>query len=85
MNDPPPGTDEIVAMTKIVTYLEEGYELPNGERMVRMSSICYGRIHFFSLSELDNDNYIIIILFQHENARRCHSYVLVYLSELIVQ
>ena len=34
VNDPPPGTDEIVAMTKIVTFLEEGFKLPNGDRMV---------------------------------------------------
>ena len=34
MNDPPPGTDEIIAMTKIVTFLEEGYLLPNGQTMV---------------------------------------------------
>ncbi len=31
INDPPPGTDEVVAMTKVVTYLEEGCELPNGQ------------------------------------------------------
>ena len=34
VNDPPPGTDEIIAMTKIVTFLEEGYLLPNGQIMV---------------------------------------------------
>lgn len=39
VNDPPPGTDEIVAMAKIVTYLEEGYELPNGDKMVRIVKI----------------------------------------------
>lgn len=39
VNDPPPGTDEIVAMAKIVTYLEEGYELPNGDKMVRMYAL----------------------------------------------
>ena len=31
VNDPPPGTDEIVAMTKVVTFLEEGCVLGNGE------------------------------------------------------
>ena len=31
VNDPPPGTDEIVAMTKVVTFLEEGCVLPNGQ------------------------------------------------------
>ena len=31
INDPPPGTDEVVAMTKVVTYLEEGCELPSGQ------------------------------------------------------
>jgi arsenite-transporting ATPase len=31
VNDPPPGTDEIVAMTKIMTYLDEGYRQPNGK------------------------------------------------------
>lgn len=36
MNDPPPGTDEVVAMTQIVTFLEEGIVLPNGDRMVRI-------------------------------------------------
>mmetsp|Transcript_157 Transcript_157/g.191 ORF Transcript_157/g.191 Transcript_157/m.191 type:complete len:808 (-) Transcript_157:24-2447(-) len=34
VNDPPPGTDEIVAMTKIVTFLEEGCLLPNGQNIV---------------------------------------------------
>ena len=28
--DPPPGTDEIVALTKIVGFLEEGYRTPSG-------------------------------------------------------
>ena len=36
VNDPPPGTDEIVAMTKVVAYLEEGFVLPNGDKMVRI-------------------------------------------------
>ena len=27
VNDPPPGTDEIVAMAKVVSYLEDGYEV----------------------------------------------------------
>ena len=31
--DPPPGTDEIVAMTEIIDYLEKGYTLPNGKIM----------------------------------------------------
>jgi len=31
--DPPPGTDEIVAMTEIIDYLEKGYTLPNGKTM----------------------------------------------------
>lgn len=30
VNDPPPGTDEIVAMTKVVSYLEKGYTSPSG-------------------------------------------------------
>ena len=34
MNDPPPGTDEVVAMTQIVKFLEEGIVLPNGDQMV---------------------------------------------------
>lgn len=34
VNDPPPGTDEIVAMTKIVTFLEEGCLLPNGQNII---------------------------------------------------
>jgi arsenite-transporting ATPase len=29
-NDPPPGMDEVVTMTKVVSLLEEGYRLPNG-------------------------------------------------------
>ena len=32
VNDPPPGTDEIVAMAKVVSYLEDGYEV-NGQRI----------------------------------------------------
>lgn len=32
VNDPPPGTDEIVAMAKVVTYLEEGLEV-NGRKI----------------------------------------------------
>eukprot|EP00595_Chromulina_sp_UTEXLB2642_P001113 CAMPEP_0196766490 /NCGR_PEP_ID=MMETSP1095-20130614/25463_1 /TAXON_ID=96789 ORGANISM="Chromulina nebulosa, Strain UTEXLB2642" /NCGR_SAMPLE_ID=MMETSP1095 /ASSEMBLY_ACC=CAM_ASM_000446 /LENGTH=172 /DNA_ID=CAMNT_0042128795 /DNA_START=190 /DNA_END=704 /DNA_ORIENTATION=- len=31
VNDPPPGTDEIVALTKIISYLQSGYQLPNNE------------------------------------------------------
>lgn len=31
--DPPPGTDEIVAMTEVIDYLEKGYTLPNGKTM----------------------------------------------------
>ena len=34
VNDPPPGTDEVVAMTQIVKFLEEGIVLPNGDQMV---------------------------------------------------
>lgn len=30
VNDPPPGTDEVVALTKIVSYLEEGFQI-NGK------------------------------------------------------
>lgn len=30
VNDPPPGTDEVVAMSKIMTFLDQGYTLPNG-------------------------------------------------------
>merc|ERR1719231_1105116 len=29
--DPPPGTDEIVALSKVITYLEEGLKTPSGE------------------------------------------------------
>ena len=29
--DPPPGTDEVVAMTKIIQYLENGYTTPSGQ------------------------------------------------------
>ena len=29
--DPPPGTDEIVALSKVITYLEEGFKTPSGE------------------------------------------------------
>ena len=29
--DPPPGTDEIVALSKVITYLEEGLTTPSGE------------------------------------------------------
>jgi len=31
IKEPPPGTDEIVALTKIVSYLKNGYTLPNGQ------------------------------------------------------
>ena len=31
--DPPPGTDEIVAMTEIIDYLEEGLILANGKKI----------------------------------------------------
>eukprot|EP01035_Chromulina_nebulosa_P018324 gene18324-24014_t len=31
VNDPPPGTDEIVALTKIISYLQSGYKLPNDD------------------------------------------------------
>ncbi len=30
MSNPPPGTDEIVAMSKVISYIEDGYTLPNG-------------------------------------------------------
>ena len=33
-SDPPPGTDEIVAMTKIVTYLESGYDDGSGSNVI---------------------------------------------------
>ena len=50
VNDPPPGTDEIVAMAKIVTYLEEGYELPNGDKMVRILKIVNNLLWLFIIS-----------------------------------
>lgn len=31
VNDPPPGTDEIVALTKIISYLDRGFKTPNGK------------------------------------------------------
>ena len=30
LSNPPPGTDEIVAMSKVISYIEDGYTLPNG-------------------------------------------------------
>eukprot|EP01033_Poteriospumella_lacustris_P001345 gene1345-982_t len=30
-NDPPPGMDEVVTMTKVVSLLEDGHRLPNGD------------------------------------------------------
>eukprot|EP01041_Mallomonas_annulata_P004598 gene4598-9134_t len=30
VKDPPPGTDEVVALTRVVSMLEEGYTTPNG-------------------------------------------------------
>lgn len=30
VKDPPPGTDEVVALTKVISYLTKGYTLPNG-------------------------------------------------------
>lgn len=38
INDPPPGTDEIAALVKLMSYLESGYENPDG------SSIKFDRI-----------------------------------------
>lgn len=31
VDDPPPGTDEIVALTKIISYMENGYTTENGD------------------------------------------------------
>lgn len=30
MKEPPPGTDEVIALTKIISYLDNGYILPDG-------------------------------------------------------
>lgn len=38
INDPPPGTDEIVAMSKIISFLDKGYLLSNGQ-MIRFDRI----------------------------------------------
>lgn len=38
VKEPPPGTDEIVALTKIVSYLKNGYTLPNG-RVVKFDRV----------------------------------------------
>lgn len=33
IKDPPPGTDEVVALTRVVSMLEEGYVIPSGARV----------------------------------------------------
>lgn len=38
VKEPPPGTDEVVALTKIVNYLKNGYVLPNG-RLVKFDRV----------------------------------------------
>ena len=38
VSDPPPGTDEIVALTKLIAYLKNGYTTPDG-RLIKFDRI----------------------------------------------
>lgn len=70
MNDPPPGTDEVVAMTQIVKFLEEGIVLPNGDQMVSIlflnhtynCAVHYIYLHSFTSFLLRTSGYCTICL-----------------------
>jgi hypothetical protein len=70
VNDPPPGTDEVVAMTQIVKFLEEGIVLPNGDQMVSIlflnhaydCAVHHIYLHYFVYILLCSSGYCTICL-----------------------